>query len=95
MVYFVRPRDAACPCRAPQIQTLTASSLKELTEREECAFDEMMVHLPLYSHSYPKHVLIVGGGNGVCLREVCRHTEVQQVTLVEIDPMVLQASKDF
>ncbi|KAL3935196.1 MAG: hypothetical protein SGBAC_009238 [Bacillariaceae sp.] len=67
----------------------------QLTERDECAFHEMMVHLPLFSHSNPKHVLIVGGGDGVCLREVCRHTEVQQVTLVEIDPMVLQTSKDY
>ncbi|CAJ1965901.1 unnamed protein product [Cylindrotheca closterium] len=67
----------------------------QLTERDECAFHEMMVHLPLFSHPNPKHVLIVGGGDGVCLREVCRHSEVQKVTLVEIDPMVLRASKDF
>jgi spermidine synthase len=55
----------------------------------------MMAHLPLFSHNNPKHVLIVGGGDGVVLREVCRHEEVQKVTLVEIDPMVLQASKDY
>lgn len=67
----------------------------QLTERDEFAFHEMMVHLPLFSHVNPKHVLIVGGGDGVCLREVCRHPEVEKVTLVEIDPMVLQASKDF
>lgn len=67
----------------------------QLTERDEFAFHEMMVHLPLFSHVNPKHVLIVGGGDGVCLREACRHPEVEKVTLVEIDPMVLQASKDF
>lgn len=66
----------------------------QLTERDEYAFHEMMAHLPLFSHSNPKHVLIVGGGDGVCLREVCRHPEVKKVTLVEIDPMVLQASMD-
>jgi spermidine synthase len=66
----------------------------ELTERDEFAFHEMMAHLPLFSHRNPKHVLIVGGGDGVCLREVCRHKDVERVTLVEIDPMVIQASKE-
>lgn len=69
-------------------------AMTELTERDECAFHEMMVHLPLFSHPQPKHVLIVGGGDGVCLREVCRHPEVEKVTLVEIDPIVLHASRE-
>lgn len=54
-----------------------------------------MAHLPLFSHKNPRHVLIVGGGDGVCLREVCRHKQVEKVTLVEIDPMVIHASKEY
>lgn len=66
----------------------------QLTERDEFAFHEMMAHLPLFSHPDPKRVLIVGGGDGACLREVCRHKQVKHVTLVEIDPMVIQASRE-
>mmetsp|Transcript_53887 Transcript_53887/g.161230 ORF Transcript_53887/g.161230 Transcript_53887/m.161230 type:complete len:264 (-) Transcript_53887:348-1139(-) len=55
----------------------------------------MIVHLPLFSHPNPKRVLIVGGGDGGVLREVCRHVSVESVTLVEIDPMVIQVSREF
>jgi spermidine synthase len=54
----------------------------------------MMAHLPLFSHWNPKNVLIVGGGDGGVLREVCRHKEVQHISLVEIDPVVIRASKE-
>jgi spermidine synthase len=65
-----------------------------LTERDEFAFHEMMAHLPLCSHRNPRHVLIVGGGDGAVLREVCRHPEVQKVTLVEIDPVVIKVARE-
>jgi spermidine synthase len=74
---------------------IQSTYILELTERDEFAFHEMMVHLPLFSHKNPKHVLIVGGGDGVCLREVCKHKQVEKVTLVEIDPMVINASKEY
>jgi spermidine synthase len=72
---------------------LVIDGIVQLTERDEFAFHEMMVHLPLFSHSNPKRVLIVGGGDGASLREVCRHPEVEHITLVEIDPLVIQVSK--
>jgi len=67
----------------------------QLTERDAFTFHEMMSHLPLFSHKNPQHVLIVGGGDGVVLQEVCRHREVKTVTLVEIDPLVIHASKEY
>ncbi|KAG7368459.1 spermidine synthase [Nitzschia inconspicua] len=66
----------------------------QLTERDVFTFHEMMAHVPLCSHRNPERVLIVGGGDGAILREVCRHPEVTHITLVEIDPMVIEASKE-
>ncbi|VEU40902.1 unnamed protein product [Pseudo-nitzschia multistriata] len=66
----------------------------QLTERDAFTFHEMMSHLPLFSHRNPERVLIVGGGDGLVLQEVLRHREVRKVTLVEIDPMVIRASKE-
>jgi len=66
----------------------------QLTERDAYTFHEMMSHLPLFSHWNPERVLIVGGGDGLVLQEVCRHKEVKKVTLVEIDPLVVHASKE-
>jgi spermidine synthase len=40
-------------------------------------------------------VLIVGGGDGGVLREVCRHSCVKQITMCEIDKAVVDVSKQF
>lgn len=55
----------------------------------------MMVHLPLCSHPNPRRILIVGGGDGGVLREVCKHESVQHITMVEIDPDVIQVAKQY
>lgn len=74
---------------------LVLDGVIQLTERDEFSYQEMMVHLPLFSHACPKKVLIVGGGDGGVLREVCRHDCVESVTMVEIDPMVIEVSKTY
>jgi len=50
----------------------------QLTERDEHAYQEMIAQIPLHCHPDPKSVLIVGGGDGGVLREVCRHSRVLQ-----------------
>ena len=45
----------------------------------------MITHLPMASHPNPKHVLVVGGGDGGVIREVLKHKSVEKVTLVDID----------
>lgn len=64
------------------------------TERDEFAYHEMIAHVPLFTHPNPKHVLIIGGGDGGTAREVLRHPSVESCTLVEIDEMVVTASKE-
>jgi spermidine synthase len=66
-----------------------------LTEADEAAYHEMMVHVPMISHENPKNVLIIGGGDGGILREVLRHSSVEKVVLVEIDGSVVEQSKKY
>ena len=49
---------------------LVLDGVIQLSERDEFAYQEMMVHLPMFAHPNPKKVLIVGGGDGGVLREV-------------------------
>jgi len=65
------------------------------TSRDECAYQEMITFLPLNSHPCPKKVLIVGGGDGGVARECVKHPKVESVTMVEIDQMVIDASKKY
>ncbi len=64
-----------------------------LTEKDEFFYHEMMAHVPLCVHPDPKKVLVIGGGDGGTIREVARHPEVQEITLVEIDQLVIDMAK--
>lgn len=65
-----------------------------LSERDEFFYHEMLVHPALLAHPLPREVLIVGGGDGGALREALRHP-VERVTLVEIDPAVVEVAKEW
>ena len=74
---------------------LVLDGIVQCTERDEFAYQEMIAHIPLYLHSAPKRVLVIGGGDGGVLREVLRHSCVQQATLVEIDETIIVLSQKY
>jgi len=65
------------------------------TDVDEYVYHEMISMIALNSHPSPQNVLIIGGGDGGALREVVRHPQVQQGTLVEIDEKVILASRQY
>jgi spermidine synthase len=54
--------------------------------RDEYRYHEALVHPAMAAHGAPKRVLVLGGGDGMAVREVLRHPAVEHVTLVELDP---------
>ena len=66
-----------------------------LSEKDEFIYHEMMAHVPLCVHPKPEKVLIIGGGDGGVAKEVFRHPTIKQVTLVEIDKMVVEVAKKY
>lgn len=64
-----------------------------LTEKDEFIYHEMMVHVPMATNPNIKSVLVIGGGDGGAVRELCRYPNVTQIDLVEIDEMVVEACK--
>ncbi len=67
----------------------------QLTEKDEFTYHEMISHVPLFTHPNPEHVLVIGGGDGGTIREVMKHPTVTRAKLVEIDPLVIEKSKQF
>ncbi|KAM1711990.1 hypothetical protein ACFXTN_002165 [Malus domestica] len=76
-------------------KVLVLDVIIQLSEKDECAYQEMIAHLTLCSISSPKTVLVVGGGDGGVLREVSRHPSVEHSDICEIDKMVLDVSEKF
>ena len=52
-------------------------------------------HQPILAHGAVRSVLIIGGGDGGMLREVCRHAEIEHITMVEIDQAVVDMCKEY
>ena len=46
-------------------------------------------------HDAPQRVIIIGGGEGATLREVLKHTTVQEVIMVEIDEIMVRTSQMY
>lgn len=67
------------------------------TERDEYHYHEMITHPAMQAYQSiggsPKNVLVIGGGDGGTIREVCKYPELEKVTMVEIDEAVVRASK--
>ena len=74
---------------------LALDGLIMCTERDEHVYHELISHVPLFTHHSPKKVLVIGGGDGGTVREVLKHDDVEEVTMVEIDEMVVNASKEY
>ncbi|WP_297064848.1 polyamine aminopropyltransferase [Thermococcus sp.] len=66
----------------------------QLVEVGEESYHEVLVHPVMLAHPSPKRVLIIGGGDGGTLREVLRY-DVEKVTMVEIDEMVVEVSRIY
>jgi spermidine synthase len=76
-------------------RTLILDGSVMLTENDEFTYHEMISHVPLFTHPHPEHVLVIGGGDGGTVRELMKHPTVHRTKLVEIDPMVIEKSKQF
>ncbi len=65
------------------------------TEADEFIYHEMMVHPAMNCHPGPRRVAVIGGGDGGAIREVVRHSEVEEAVLCEIDGEVVETSRRF
>ena len=54
----------------------------------------MIVHPTALTHPGVRRALIIGGGDGGACRELLRHSSVESVTVLEIDPAVTEACRD-
>jgi spermidine synthase len=66
----------------------------QFNTRDEYRYHEALVHPVMAAHPAPKRVLVLGGGDGMAVREVLKYPSVEQVTLVELDPEMTTLFKD-
>ncbi|MBO8463603.1 MAG: polyamine aminopropyltransferase [Firmicutes bacterium] len=61
-----------------------------LTEKDEFIYHEMITHVPMAVHPSVKRVLVIGGGDGAVVRELIKYEEIEEIDVVEVDPLLVE-----
>jgi spermidine synthase len=64
---------------------LFLNSHLQFSSRDEYRYHESLVH-PGLATMPARRVLVLGGGDGLALREILKYPQVEEVTLVDLDP---------
>lgn len=66
-----------------------------LSEKDEFIYHEMITHVPMAVHPEVRRVLVIGGGDGGVVRELIKYEEVEQIDVVEIDPLLVEVCRKY
>jgi len=67
----------------------------QFSSTDEYRYHEALVHPAMMLSNNPKRVLVLGGGDGLALREILKYPSVEHVTLVDLDPEMTKLSSRF
>ncbi len=64
----------------------------QFSSTDEHRYHEALVHpaATMAAHSGPVHAVVLGGGDGLGIRELLQHPQVERVDLVDLDPTMTQ-----
>jgi spermidine synthase len=65
---------------------LFLNSHLQFSSRDEYRYHEALVHPGLAAVPAPRRVLVLGGGDGLAVREILKYPQVKGITLVDLDP---------
>jgi spermidine synthase len=66
----------------------------QFSTKDEHRYHEYLVHPAFLMGSPVKSVLILGGGEGLALREVFKHTDIEHVDVVDLDPSITELGRN-
>lgn len=64
-----------------------------LTEKDEFIYHEMISHVPMAVHPQVEKILVIGGGDGGVVRELAKYDTVEQIDVVEADPLLVEVCR--
>jgi spermidine synthase len=65
---------------------LFLNSHLQFSSRDEYRYHEALIHPGLAAIPAPRRVLVLGGGDGLAVREILKYPQIENVTLVDLDP---------
>lgn len=66
----------------------------QFSSNDEYRYHEALVHPAMQMLGSKKRILVLGGGDGMAVREILKYPEVASVTLVDLDPEMVRLFKE-
>ena len=67
----------------------------QFSSTDEYRYHEALVHPAMLLANNPRNILVLGGGDGLAVREILKYPSVTKVTLVDLDPNMTELSRRF
>jgi spermidine synthase len=67
----------------------------QFASTDEYRYHEALIHPALSMAPAKGEVLVLGGGDGLAIREILKHSTVERVTLVDIDPAMTRLGQTY
>ncbi len=61
----------------------------QFSSMDEYRYHESLVHIPMSFAPYKGSVLLLGGGEGLAVREILKHKDVKEIYVIDLDPSIL------
>ncbi|WP_373601024.1 polyamine aminopropyltransferase [Paraclostridium bifermentans] len=65
----------------------------QFSSKDEYRYHEALVHIPMSVSKSHENILILGGGDGLAVRELLKYNDVKKITLVDIDDEMVNICK--
>jgi spermidine synthase len=93
IVYSVQsPYQRAIITQSPRQTRLFLNGQLQFSSDDEYRYHEVLVHPAVAALGRdPRRVLVLGGGDGLAVRELLRYPSIERIDLVDLDPAVTDA----
>ena len=66
----------------------------QFSSKDEYRYHEALVHIPMSYANQHDEILILGGGDGLAVRELLKYDDIKNITLVDIDKQMTDLCKN-
>ncbi|MCA0986342.1 polyamine aminopropyltransferase [Guptibacillus algicola] len=65
----------------------------QFSSSDEHRYHETLVHVPMAASRDRNNILLLGGGDGLAVRELLKYEEVDSITVVDLDPRMVDIAR--
>lgn len=67
---------------------------KQFSSVDERIYHELLIHPAMNTAASQRNVLVLGGGDGLAVREIVKYPDVRNITLVDLDPEMTKLARE-